>query len=244
MEACGLKLSLGKTNFEKRWFSLNSSFFVAGRCQVRSAPVVRSTAVFKPLPEVRALKGRLDALRCLHPSRRIVWEKLLLSRVMTSVWAGQLSLRRGLGCRVSRRAIIELGLRDRELFYESLPSSMDHDPVVVHNYLTSAIPKGWYQIRTSRRSQPPREFLEALVDECWYPDINPVSGREQVLSQTMRYVRKRPVGLLSMVKGPLRRMCFARREELCEVSRVGFPAWRRTVGGSLWQRPLLFRRGR
>jgi hypothetical protein len=243
--ACGLKLSLGKTNFEQRWFSLNSSFFVAGRKNIRCAPVIRSTAVLKPLAKAEDLKERFESLRGLRSDRRVVWEKILLSRVGKTVWASQMSLRRGLGCRVSRRAIIESGLRDREIFYESLPSVMDQSVTVTHNYLVSSIPSGWYRFRSATRSKTPRAFLEALVDECWYPELSSPEDFVVKQSRTARYVRKRPLGTLRLAGHCIRAMIVRGKKEcLQEVSRLGWPRWNRLVeGGSLWQRPISFKAG-
>lgn len=244
VSACGLKLSLGKTNFEKRWFSLNSSFFVAGRKRVRCAPVVRSTAMFRPLERVDALKGRLETLRGFRSDRRVVWEKLLLSRVVTSVWASQRSLLRGLDCRFSHRSIIESGLRDRELFYLALPPSVDTGPPGVDlQYANCPIPDGWYRQRLPRRRPTDPEFISDLVDSCWYPVESTLGYREWV-ARSFRYVRPARVSVLRLCRGPLWVMARVVKGVLPPFRSLGFPCWRREdAGGALWQRPVVFRVG-
>lgn len=222
--ACGLKLSLGKTNFEKRWFSLNSTFFCAGRKYVRLAPVVRSTAIFSALDDAGSLAGRLETLRGFRPDRRIVWEKLMLSRASTVIWSSQRSLTRGLDCRVSKRAIVESGLRDRECFYRALPDKCDQRFVADYNYTYCPIPSGWYRARLPTRRATPQEFIDELVDECWYPrEEDRKTDYELSRVRTSRYVRARSNRVLRLAHGPLRAMCMRKKLSVPDFKSLGFP---------------------
>jgi len=170
VQSLGLTLSLGKTLTDQRAFSLNSTFFVAGRKKVRMAPVVRSTAVFKPLDDLNTLSGRLNTLRCIRSDRRSYWVRWLLKSVGPAIWWSQRSLRRGLEVFVSDSDLKAVNLWDREIFYLSLPSKLDpYSRTVSEGYLNEAVPEGWKRVEGKPRKDEEALFAEALIDSAWNP---------------------------------------------------------------------------
>lgn len=61
VEDCGLVLSLGKTLVNKRLFSLNSTFFLAGFTSVTLVQTLRSATVWSPCDNINGVLGRLKA---------------------------------------------------------------------------------------------------------------------------------------------------------------------------------------
>nr|WPR16955.1 MAG: RNA-dependent RNA polymerase [Mbeech associated botourmia-like virus 43] len=224
---CGLTLSRGKTAVSRRWFSLNSTFFVAGTVRVREAPVIRSTCFVSRLDCPESLSGRIETLRAFRPDRRDKLVGSLLSKFSASVWASQRSLRRGHGVRVSDRALKLSGLAEREGFYLSLPDKFDPPfPVVQTNYVRHVVPKGWARVWSTSpvNQEVQRRFFRELVDEAWNPSIRVGSEVADYSRGTLHFVpfpRRRFARWLGLGAGDWRRL----RSEIPRWRRVGVARW-------------------
>jgi hypothetical protein len=185
---CGLTLSMGKTAVNPNWFSLNSTFFVAGTTRVRLAPVIRSTAIFKKPESISAIKGQFDTLRGF---RGLVGERLrifFLGVKRGAINGSQLSLTRGLGMKVSRKEIFASGLAERESFYLSLDKKFDELKEARPGYFRSAIPEGWRREYSTEKvnDKEQREFFRELVSLTWMPEVSePTRGHT---TNTVRFV--------------------------------------------------------
>jgi hypothetical protein len=182
---CGLTLSVGKTAVNPNWFSLNSTFFVAGEKHVRLAPVIRSTAIFKKPESVTAIKGQWDTLRGF---RGVFGDRLrifFLGVKRGAIFGSQLSLTRGLGIRASRSVIFRSNLAERESFYLSVDDKRDTPHETKTGYFRAAIPEGWRHVRSRKKvdREEQREFARALVAETWLPEVSEPSrghGRDTI----------------------------------------------------------------
>lgn len=207
VRACGLTLSPGKTLVSKNYFSLNSTFFVSGSKNVKLAPVIRSTAIFKPPESLEALKGRLDTLRGFRKDRRDFWTIKVLKKHSGLIWWNQRSLEK---CDISVPDFIlkSTGLLDREIFYTNLPKGLDTAPRSrKFGYFTRAIPEGWVRERGKEKDPDvQREFFRLLVENCWNPSIAasiPSSDRGSIccdLRHRFSYRRVRLLGVLTRTK--------------------------------------------
>lgn len=192
VQSCGLTLSPGKTVVARRWFSLNSTFFVSNKNKVKMAPVVRSTVFFKKLDDPSSLEGRFDSLKYFDGRRRSLLTAKLLGRLGPSVRYTQRSLRRGLGIYASDAALLMSKFAYRERFYLSLPAPADPPlPVTKVGYYPSTIPEGWVR-KVGKKDDP--EFAHALVEEAWKPKSE---------SKTLRGLRD---GTFAETSFPLRKM--------------------------------------
>jgi hypothetical protein len=249
VQRCGLKLSLGKTLFSSKFFSLNSTFFVAGKARVRLAPVVRSTALFSPLDDLNSLSGRLDTLKGFNPVRKAYWATMLLKRVAPAIWWSQRSLFRGFDVWVPDHVLKRSGLWDREVFYTSLPAPLDPpEKVITVDYIQRRIPPGWKRVRGGRVDPSvQKEFMEDLLDLAWTPlradDITLKAERGAFPCDVRTRFDPRKQRLLG----------FSSRTKFCQYIRstdilvrkkkVGSPHWVRMGGeGEFDCRPVLFTR--
>jgi len=185
---CGLTLSKGKTVVSSSWFSLNSTFFTAGRVHVKQAPVIRSTAWFKGLDDLTSLSGRWDTLKCFGGDKRRYLQIQFLRRYEDQVWFSQRSLRRGWGWSISETVLRQSRLIAREWFYSSLPAESDSPlPRVIKGYFKTSIPEGWRKVWSSGSDDP--RFGEELVAHCWDPQIAQSASEAVDWKQgTFRYV--------------------------------------------------------
>lgn len=167
--AAGLKLSEGKTSISPHWFSLNSTFFVAGQHGVSLAPIVRSTHLFKRLESPSGLADRVNTVAAGMPaSERYLWQEMVLRRFQSDIHRLQRSVRRGLGIRVPGWLLKKVGLLEREDFYLSLPSEPSLPSVTV-GYKQESIPPGWKRVRQSTAVDRAREacFFELVHYRSW-----------------------------------------------------------------------------
>jgi len=173
---CGLTLSEGKTMVDKRNFSLNSTFFVAGSRRIREAPVVRSTALLgssDPRDGFSSIAGRLATFKCFGPVRRFKLVTSFLGRYRALIRASQRSLTRGLGVGwLTKQEIVTAGLGEHESFYLSLDKKHDPAPDGVPGFFKCSVPPGW---RRERNNTPvdagvQREFAKELVEHTWKPE--------------------------------------------------------------------------
>jgi hypothetical protein len=131
------------------------------------APVLRSTALFKPVEDLSALKGRFETLKVFGAARGSRLRAFFLRKYADKFWWSQRSLRRGWGLPVREDELSAAGLLDRERFYLSLPSSADPPlPGVVSGYFKSSVPEGW--VRVPGKSDD-TEFYRELVALSWDP---------------------------------------------------------------------------
>jgi len=190
---CGLTLSLGKTAVNRNWFSLNSTFFVAGSKRVRLAPVIRSTALFGKPESLSAIAGQWDTLRGF---RGRVGEQLRVFFLGTKrrwINGSQLSLTRGLGVSASKREIFRAGLAERESFYRALLPCQDQLRETTVGYFRCAIPEGWRRVssRDPVDQEEQRRFSEALVAQTWTPELaDPPRGRSGLTCPFVAYPRR------------------------------------------------------
>ncbi|QGY72552.1 RNA dependent RNA polymerase [Plasmopara viticola lesion associated ourmia-like virus 22] len=234
VQACGLTLSEGKTMVDKRNFSLNSTFFVAGSKRIREAPVIRSTALlgkFNGEDGFSSLTGRLNTLRPFGPSRRYKLVTSFLGRNRAVVRASQRSLTRGLGLGwLSKREIIGANLAEHESFYLSLDSKYDPAPDGVPGYFRSSVPQGWRRVRkdTPVDISVQKEFSRELVEHTWQPER--FEGNKRVVwtarfssPYKSKFARKLYSArqLLRRITGFLipKKECGVMRWERCEVER-------------------------
>nr|DAZ87975.1 TPA_asm: RNA-dependent RNA polymerase [Mansourli virus 1] len=185
---CGLTLSEGKTAVSRNWFSLNSTFFVAGTKRVREAPVIRSTAFFKKLDKITSLKGRMETCNSFRPDRRDRLHTYLLGRYRSAVFASERSLTRGLEIRVSRHVIFRSNLAERESFYLSLDKYYDPPVDAEYGYYRGSVPEGWIRERSRVQvdQEVQREFFRELVAETWKPVV--AQDSEQTRKFTSSFV--------------------------------------------------------
>jgi len=185
VQSCGLKLSAGKTVVSRRWFSLNSTFFVSNSNKVKMCPVVRSTVLFKSLDDLSSLKGRFDSFKHFDGRRRTLLTAKLLARLARHIWYSQRSVRRGLEIYASDRALEISHLADRERFYLSLPPRCDsHLPVGVNGYYRSKIPPGWER-KVGVKDDP--EFYREVVAMAWDPEVSSLT-KVDYHERTFRFV--------------------------------------------------------
>jgi len=242
--ACGLTLSAGKTAVSSRWFSLNSTFFVAGGSRVKLAPVIRSTALFKPLEDIGSLKGRVETLSGFGGAKKTKVVSFFLRRFFRSIWWSQRSLRRGLDIRVSDDVLRATKLYDREVFYTlDVPRKLDRPlPGISVGYYRSSVPEGWARVRRKGKDDP--EFYKELVEASWNPER---SSESLVPTQegTVRYVSgflTRKFQRLSGFKSRAALFVYLRRT-LPPAERKSHLVWRKECGGDdLWDHPVPFSR--
>lgn len=147
VSSVGLKLSQGKTAVSSSWFSLNSTFFWAGRRGSLSLlPLVRSTQLFRSVECPSAIAGRLQSIAAGFdgPGRRW-WQVSLLKKLTPAIYATQRSVVRGLGVRVPRSVLVAAGLWEREVFYLTAPFEPPLPPPRPV-FAQRCVPEGWRKI--------------------------------------------------------------------------------------------------
>jgi len=168
VNSAGLVLSSGKTLVDKRFFSLNSTFFSASPKGVSHVRVMRSTWWFSAVEDPSSIAERMACLASASPNHVRTWlhgHFLRLHR--KSVFFYQRSLRRGLGVRVSDAAIACGGYTQREAWYSKLDTEAPL-PTVSVGYHKQKIPERWHRVETKDSSQDD-EFFDALLDAAWNP---------------------------------------------------------------------------
>jgi len=202
----GLVLCKGKTMIHERFFSLNSTFFTAGKKRVRFVPVIRSKALFGAPETVDSLIGRYGSF-CpgFGGGRRAELRALFIKENYNSFARTQRSLTRGLGLSASRRTLVAAGVWDREKFYLQL----SHEPPLplLHRYGTY-VPEGWERrpenamLDVGQARSDEKEFWELVVGHTWLEEpriqskedlaLERDSYWEKVRSATFRYSRPTP----------------------------------------------------
>nr|UUW21013.1 MAG: putative RNA-dependent RNA polymerase [Xiaogan botourmia-like virus 4] len=233
VRSCGLTLSKGKTAVSPRWFSLNSTFFALKGSKVKLCPVIRSTCFFPRLPRFESLQGRFESLKDWKGSRGFFLRTVLLRRFSGDIWRSEISLRRGLGLRVSEGVLVASRLRDREYFYLRLPEKSDRiDAFVPGPFFRTSVPDGWVRVRSAGKDDP--DFSDALVESCWSPQREDrLASSKKLCLCSVRFVEMRVTRLRARLLGlnlaGLRR--FLRRP--LPTFKKGLPlVWRRAAAPS------------
>nr|UUW21027.1 MAG: putative RNA-dependent RNA polymerase [Guiyang botourmia-like virus 1] len=227
VKSSGLTLSLGKTSVSRNWFSLNSTFFVAGSKRVREAPVIRSTSLFTTPESLSEIKGRFDTTRRFGGRRRDLLQSWFLGRFRPQILKSQRSVTRGLEMIVSKRVLAQSQLLERESYYLSLDKQYDPPLDAKVGYFTNPVPPGWKRVRTNEKVDE-TEFFRELVELTWTPKI---SSSDEKVSWTSTWV-KYPIKwgkLLGVSNRELKRRAIA-----CTLpsKKEGEMRWVRTVGAS------------
>lgn len=144
--SAGLTLSKGKTLVHRVFFSLNSTFFQAGRKKASLVPVIRSKSVFAALEKGGSkLQARLrECGRGFWASAREEIKKTLILYHKNGVRSVSCSINRGLRTRVAPQTLKECAVLDHELYYIRLPDEYDKPPPVRDS---EGVPEGWVRKR-------------------------------------------------------------------------------------------------
>nr|WAK77897.1 MAG: RNA-dependent RNA polymerase [Botourmiaviridae sp.] len=186
----GLTISKGKTLTAKSIFSLNSTFFHAG-ASVELCPLIRSTCLFGAVEDPHEIEGRLQGVYSGHGAALDHLHSLTLREMSKQIWSSQRSIRRGLGAKVSWRALKWAGLKDRESFYNTLVAE-NPLPVKKKLWTQNAIPDNYRRVQTSNiHAKDDPDFLKDLIECCWTRDPekrNSGDYWQEVRKGTLAYV--------------------------------------------------------
>jgi len=183
VKTVGLKLSVGKTMVDPKFFSLNSTFFKARRYRLpKLIPVLRCSTLFKS-SDANSLAGSLRRFRmgmCRGSALFNLASEWFLRKKRRVIQKSGRSVVRGLGVDVPDVALKGAGLWQRELFYLAhVPNQSSviggHSEARLPLPPTSKfrwvqIPKGWKRKEVdwrARGTESEDEFFEALVDNTW-----------------------------------------------------------------------------
>lgn len=188
----GLTLCVGKTLRDRRFFSLNSSFFRAATkgSNTRLVPVLRSACFGRPVDVPHALGPSLKAF-----CKGFKGEALIAAQALFLRWRSGLisrtgrSVLRDLRAPVHPDALRQAGLLRREAFLlscEKAPLPLDRVRLGV-----SQVPEGWSRVplrkcgRSGRRAsrEVEEEFFGLLLEEAWNGDPVP---EKRLASETWR----------------------------------------------------------
>lgn len=163
----GLVVSKGKTLVLRSCFSLNSSFFHASRTGCAAIPVLRSTALFGPARSASEISGRLRSVYKGNGVLRDEATALALREMRNQVYASRGSVCRRLGAPITEVQARRAGLREREIFYLSLPIEKDlpSQPCV---FKQRCVPDGYRRVRTTDPNKVDSpDFFREMVDLAW-----------------------------------------------------------------------------
>jgi len=170
VQALGLRLSKGKTMRNRRFFSLNSTYFRSRTSNgVKGVPIVRATLLFKGVESADSISGRVRSIGKFYDTDRTTKLRIfLLRQLQREIRTTQRSVVRGLGIPATAYELSKAGLYSREVFYSNLPRESRPPAKVVAR---GAIPPGWVKwrptlgVRTQLEDDP--EFRKDLVRHCW-----------------------------------------------------------------------------
>ncbi|QGY72542.1 RNA dependent RNA polymerase [Plasmopara viticola lesion associated ourmia-like virus 12] len=188
----GLTVSKGKTLVAKNCFSLNSTFFLPRTDDVILCPTIRSTCLFGMAEEPLQVSGRLKGVYGGNGRVRDLLHSFALREMSKQIWSSQRSVRRGLLCQTSWRAIRWSKLRDRETFYNELVKEVPLPPKK-KVWSQNAIPDGFQRVPAGNAQEKDHpDFMKEMVECCWTRE--PVLKEKDnsfwsaVRSNTFRYV--------------------------------------------------------
>ncbi|QKI79918.1 RNA-dependent RNA polymerase [Erysiphe necator associated ourmia-like virus 88] len=181
----GLVLSVGKTMFHRSVFSLNSTYFVTSKSNgPRFAPFIRSSCLFDKVEDCGEVAGRLKGCVVGTGVFRDRVQTFLLNNISSGVFSTQRSLRRGMGCSISTRAIRWSQLDRREEFYLSFPSEPSI-PLRKSHWMHNSIPDGYVR---SVGVPDCESYSHDMVETTW--SRGPISTRYQKDDEYWEYVRE------------------------------------------------------
>jgi len=193
----GLVLSKGKTLVTKRFFSLNSTFFHS-RQSVKLIPCIRSSCAFGPPEDANAIAGRLLDVYKGNGKEVDHIRAFVLKEMKKEIWSTNRSCRRGLGAKVSRRALTWAGLGRREKFYFSLPNEPDL-PIRKTTWSQNCIPDGFERVKCEKKTPDDPDFMKEMLECTWTREPKECSSEEvndsyweEVRRDTFRYVSLPP----------------------------------------------------
>nr|UJQ91971.1 MAG: putative RNA-dependent RNA polymerase [Botourmiaviridae sp.] len=221
VSGAGLTLSPGKTMVDSRYFSLNSTMFVARGTKVKRVPCIRSSAFGfrKPEDPVSSLSGRWARVKKDFPCgklRRVVLEEEFLRLNTPYIVASRRSVTRGLDLGISPDALKGSNLWKRECWYLALEKE-DPLPLSPESAWKRRIPEGWECVRVVNLSkevmEKSREIGPEFVRLAWTLPDQPHEGELRV-----REERYRERVALAPEYRPTRGMPWEKKARLLHVS--------------------------
>jgi hypothetical protein len=167
----GLVVSQGKTVVHSRFFSLNSSYFLASDSGATPVSHIRASNVFRKCEDMTSLAGRVAQVRRDLPVGAIREYVLmvLIRRNLHVVYPSQGSFSRRYCCSIPRVVLRALRLVERESFYRGLPS----EPAALKPWVPlrqEIVPSTWTKESTVKRGcrrVPEAEVSKTFVDGSW-----------------------------------------------------------------------------
>jgi hypothetical protein len=169
--SCGLTLSMGKTMFDRQFFSLNSCWFRSMRMKCRMVPTIRSTALgLGARGDADSLGGRFRAFAPGFGARkRHILVCLFLRKNSGLIHSTNRSVTRCLGMSVSFDALVESRLWARESFYLSMEKERPLPPAKSDLSWHVRVP-GWvrtYGSMTKADRALQKVYTGESVDHVW-----------------------------------------------------------------------------
>jgi hypothetical protein len=177
VKGSGLVLSRGKTMVDAKYFSLNSTLFLARPSSVRLVPMIRSTAFGfrKDCGGVETLAGRFSSFAPgFFGRRKHILRADFLRWNAKWIYASRRSCVRGLGMNPTRFELIDAGLWARECYYLSFEEGIEKPLPMKPAYLEqNHKPPGWELRRVERITKEIRKLQKevgpAFVQAAWSP---------------------------------------------------------------------------
>lgn len=205
----GLTLSKGKTLMHSRAFTLNSTPFWSCSGGARQVGFVRSSAIWKDqdiVERVVSLNSRFYSCSTgFGRSRTELVRSLFLLQNQSAILACRRSLTRGMGCKVGRGMLHDVGLWHRELFYLE---QVEERPLPVLK--DGGIPAGFKSVpeATLGPDELARARLlwgEACVDHAWTASfsLSELSSEDKL---RRLFLGTSPYGISSVLSPIVKRM--------------------------------------
>jgi len=194
VSAAGLVVSPGKTLVNSRFFSLNSTYFLAADRGAGLNPHFRTSCLFRKCEDVGALVGRVAQIKrdLARGEIREAALTVLLRKNLTLVYSSQGSFSRRMCCPIPRTVLKRLRLDDRESFYRSLPFEREL-PSRYCGFRQTVVPESWRKDRLVYRGErrvPEDEVRDTFVSASWTASISPETKDqyfERLREGTYRY---------------------------------------------------------
>lgn len=195
VKASGLVVSKGKTVVARRFFSLNSSYFLASDSGADPVSHIRASNVLKKCEDMTSLAGRVAQVRRDLPVGAIRENVLmtLVRRNLHVVYPSQGSFSRRYLSPIPGKVLRALRLVERESFYRSLPS----EPPSLKPWVflrQEVVPKNWTKESKVMRGferVPDAEVSKTFVEGAWCEPLIEETKNEywqRVRDTSMRFV--------------------------------------------------------